>query len=387
MNSNDRFLKLTSKLGVFFIGLIITTIFLFAVEYGYRAYKNNSPEVFDIGYLATKNIHEPKPYVMYSSKPGFQQFGPPGTIEGKINNLGYLGKLPSKVKPANEFRIFILGASAAFFGNPPFSYYLEKMFQDLHQGDVKVFNFSVIAGVSRQELIRILTDIAGYQPDLIISYTGYNDLFDTGWDPRINYPHRYILSEINPVTSRSAIDFKLLPTLALSSQVMRDFFPTEIYQALIKNVLPPTLPKRNTIRPLIAKSLIQNLRLANLLSQQLGAAYFSFIQPTVFFKANKTDLEKVLASDQDMQNAQEIRSALSTEIENIKSKFNLIDASELFASESRTVFVDAVHYVNEPWAQQAVAKFIFDAVKNSVNLKKEKSNIKNLIPEEDFVFN
>lgn len=388
MKNSKQLSQVTSGIGLLFLSALFFVLILIGAELTYRRYVENKPREFDLGHLVTQDIHVAKPYVMFTSRPGYQQYGEPGFIPGQINALGYLGALPTKLKPKSEYRIFLLGGSAAFFGTPPFSISLEKLFQTNGHPEVKVFNFSVIAGVSRQELIRILTDIAGYEPDLIISYTGYNDMYDTGWDPRINYPHRYILSEANPVTARSAADYKLLPTLALSSQYLRDHYPNFIFDQLTKGIYPNYMPQRQTIRPLIAKAFIQNLRLSNNLSEQLGSKYMAFFQPTVFFKKNLTESETNLFKPQDLKIAEEALTAVQNEVRPFLKEFNFIDASNLFSDQPRTAFVDYVHYVDEPWLKEAIAKYVYENILKTVDLnKRSMAKIQNLAPEEIFTFN
>lgn len=385
---NEKLVKFTSAVGVMTLSALLCAFILYLAEKSYRLVTNTQRETPDLIQIVNQQTHVNKPYVMFTAKPGLQVYGGADQQEGKINALGYLGSLPTKVKPETEFRIFLLGGSAAFQGNPPFSVALEKLFQQAGMPQVKVFNFSVVSSVSRQELVRILTDIAGYQPDLIVSYTGYNDLFDTGWDPRINYPHRYLLYEVNPLLTKSAADYKILPNLALSSQYLRDHFGTQIFDQLAEGIYPAYVPARSTMRPLLAKALVQNLRLSKNLSTQLGSEYVAIFQPTVFFKKNKTEAEKNLIKDSDLASAEKIRETLNTEVKPYASEFDFIDASELFADEARTTFTDTVHYVNEPWATETVAQFIYNtiALKIIVN-KKRPAQLPGLTPEEDFTFN
>lgn len=330
----------------------------------------------------------PKPYVMFTSKPGFQWYGQPGFAEGQINRLGYLGPLPDQNKPKGEYRIFVLGGSAAFQGKEvqPFSVYLEHLFHESGHPEVRVFNFSVVSSVSRQELIRILVDIAGYEPDLILSYTGYNDLYDSGWDPRINYPHRYILYEANPLRSLNVSDFKILPTLALSSQFLRNYYASDIFESLTEGIVPKSLPSRNSIRPLIAKAFVQNLRESNLVSEMLGAKYIAFLQPAASFKNYLTANEKQYG-ETDLSTKKIIRASVNDEARKFSEELHFVDLSDLFSDEKREVFVDNVHYEPQAWIMKTIAQRIYSEITTTIDMKKKIApRFKNVVPEEVFTF-
>lgn len=387
MKNADKFSKFTSAVGLIFLSVLFFLFLLYLAETGYRFYTNGKNPTVNLLFVVNQQTHVNKPYVMFTARPGIQVYGSPDSEQGRINALGYLGALPDKIKPTSEYRIFLLGGSAAFQGSPPFSVKVEKLFHQAGRTNVKVFNFSVVSSVSRQELVRIMVDIAGYQPDLIISYTGYNDLFDTVWDPRVNYPHRYLLYEVNPIL-KNAKDYRLLPNLALSSQYLRDHFSDVIFDQLSEGIYPKYVPARKTMRPLIAKALIQNLRLSKSMSAQLGSEYLAILQPTVFFKKNKSEIEKSFIQADDIAMAEEIRQAVHLEVRPFQNEFKFVDGSELFADEARTVFSDCVHYVNEPWQDELIARFVYENVLSSVDLNKKKpSQLPGLLPEEDFTFN
>lgn len=382
------FSRIEKIMGRIFLGILACAIALFVCEFVYRYVRNHNRVEWNLINDAAESFHVPKPYVMFTAQPDLDG------SEGKrnINKLGYLGPLPEIKKAAEEFRIFVLGGSTVFMGDPPFVTSLEQEFHEHGLPNIKVFNFGIVSSVSRQELIRILIDIAGYRPDLIVSYSGYNDTYDFGWDPRINYPHRFILYEADPALSIGGRGYKLLPILALASQFLKDFFPKQLFNALTAGILPATFPGRWNLRDKIAKAYIQNLRWSNRISKDLGADFVAIYQPTLYFKSPVVGGEVRLNDPKSMRDARIIRAAVLHESGKLNGEFPFYDWSDLFQGTSREVFVDSVHYKDQR-AQQFIARKLFDLldpiVRRDIRKVADKaapSKMEGLVPEEEFVF-
>jgi hypothetical protein len=371
---NSRFAKFERFLGRVFIVLLASLVTIIAFELLYRAI-NKTVVYTNFRRFTSDTDHVQKPYVMFTAKPN---------PSSNINILGYKGALPTKVKPKGEYRVFFLGGSVLFYGNPNF---LEIVSRSLPE-NVKIFNLGVPSSVSRQELIRVLLDVAGYQPDLIVSFSGYNDMYDTGWDPRINYPHRFVLYEANPAL-KSVENYELLPVIALKSKFVRDYFSKELVGLLVRDMFTGKVYDRNKNRNLIADAYIQNLRLTNVLSKHLGADFISFFQPTLFFKECFSASEKEYLNLFPEVPATQIRSAVTQAIKPYKHEFTFYDLSELFKGDCTPSFKDYVH-LTDGYAQEKVANHILAYLKLAIvaENKKHDSN-KNkypkYFPEEVFV--
>jgi lysophospholipase L1-like esterase len=97
-------------------------------------------------------------------------------------------------KPANGFRVFVVGASsAAGYPYPPayaFGDWLERRLEvRLPDLSVEVVN-AAVAGYSSRRVLVALREVARYQPDLVIVYSGHNE-----WAERRYYSR---LIEMNP---------------------------------------------------------------------------------------------------------------------------------------------------------------------------------------------
>ena len=163
--------------------------------------------------------YAPFPYIMFKGEPN----------SGGYNNIGYKGSVPSKEKD-NTFRIFVLGGSSVALGNPPFSEQLEEIFHKKGYGKVRVFNFGAMSSMLGQDVVRILYEVVDFHPNLIVMYSGFNDLNHPFYtDPRPGYPFNFMIHESNPLSSKS---FRSFPwTLLLyRSSILRQFFPNFFYR-------------------------------------------------------------------------------------------------------------------------------------------------------------
>jgi hypothetical protein len=87
--------------------------------------------------------------------------------------------LRSKQKPENTFRIMISGGSVAYGQNhdETISANLERILRDsFPKQNIEVLNAGVPAYVIEQEFLLIQLALQYYQPDMILSIDGYNDL-------------------------------------------------------------------------------------------------------------------------------------------------------------------------------------------------------------------
>jgi len=187
----------------------------------------------------------PTPFVVSAPRPGW--FG-----NAYINHQQFrYGREIVLPKPAEVYRIFLTGGSVAFGGGAPgngttISGFLEKILNDslsatLHK-KIEVVNAACPAWCSTQERIWIENYLADMQPDMIISFSGNNDVhwsksgnntlfFRSYWDHFLNmvaqnvysatgngnYPE--ILSAGNTRIAPSKVSERLSRNILLSSTV------------------------------------------------------------------------------------------------------------------------------------------------------------------------
>ena len=100
--------------------------------------------------------------------------------ESILNNFGFRGPEISKEKPDNTFRIFAIGGSSTFgvevHDDETWPAFLQKKFDEIELGiNVEVINAGISAANSSTERKLIENKIVDLEPDLIITYDGWND--------------------------------------------------------------------------------------------------------------------------------------------------------------------------------------------------------------------
>ena len=114
----------------------------------------------------------------------------PFTERTNINSLGFRGPEFSEIKPANTYRIFMVGGST-MFGSGESSDgttipgILQKLFDSsTSMQKIEVINAGISGGNSLTEIRLVNDKLVSLSPDLIIVYDGWNDL-------RADYPVEY----------------------------------------------------------------------------------------------------------------------------------------------------------------------------------------------------
>jgi lysophospholipase L1-like esterase len=108
----------------------------------------------------------------------------PGTISGlgSHNRQQFRYPVDLDAKKRNEIRIFITGGSVAWGSaatgtESTIAGFMEKELRKKYPGiEIKVITAAAVGWVSTQERIWIFNRITEFEPDVIISYSGHNDL-------------------------------------------------------------------------------------------------------------------------------------------------------------------------------------------------------------------
>lgn len=113
------------------------------------------------------------PYLQNTPKPGRDRY--------QINRLGFRGEEMEEEKPHGAYRIFMLGGSTAFCGNLPYQrthcgLLQEKLRAAFPEVTIEVQNAATDWHTSQHSVIKLLTNVQDYDPDLVIIFHGINDL-------------------------------------------------------------------------------------------------------------------------------------------------------------------------------------------------------------------
>lgn len=127
------------------------------------------------------------PYNAYALKPGYVR----GEFE-RINSLGFRGEEITADKPVGTYRVVAIGGSTTFGVYVPwkdsYPYYLERDLRQRIGQNIEVINAGMTGSTTAESLHRLFTQILPLDPDMIVIYHAYNDLF-----PRVfnNYTEDY----------------------------------------------------------------------------------------------------------------------------------------------------------------------------------------------------
>jgi lysophospholipase L1-like esterase len=170
----------------------------------------------------------PAPYVMFAGLPGEQDH----------NELGYRGELPPLQKDPGEFRIFVLGGSAVYGKGPrhlTIPRHLWAMARLAGHRQVRVFNWGVVSQVSGQELATLALRTVRYAPDLVVLYSGGNDVYASYTsDPRPGYPFNFVVQQRAVGVFQEGDAASLLAGALLQANLVRQLFGTELSDAVAR---------------------------------------------------------------------------------------------------------------------------------------------------------
>ena len=102
----------------------------------------------------------------------------------------------ARPRPSKQLRIAVLGGSAVQMGSTwedtlPGS--LRAVLREAMPGhDIEVIDGGIVSCVSRQSVAELVFTVASYQPDIVVLYDGYNDLFlPITYESRPNFPYNF----------------------------------------------------------------------------------------------------------------------------------------------------------------------------------------------------
>jgi len=335
---------------LFLIGLSSLLAFM-AVEGISRKFLHPEVALIEKQYTA-KNIRRPRPYIMFKGTPHAKawkiKYVKSGLGDRVLNDLGYPGQAPVMPKPPGEFRIIVVGGSAAFMGYPAIPRLIQYQFEKEGCAQVKVYNFAVVSSVSTMELARIVFEALDYNPDMIISYSGFNDIDQPlAADPRPGYPFNYFIYESNPLLESNLKDYPLLPLLAYGSHLARVFAPGYF----LKNFADLETLRRQSgygttaWQEAIAETYVSNLVKSDKIARAFGARFIAFFQPSLYFKDVPTPEERDHMKQKHARHARRLRQMILARARTAGEKEGLrfIDLSDFFKGKNETVFRDRVH--------------------------------------------
>jgi lysophospholipase L1-like esterase len=297
-------------------------------------------------------VRQPQPYTMFGGAAHGRLAFPVGTRE-RLNGRGYRGAEPEAVKPPGEFRVFVVGGSTVFAGEPPLPVLLEGQLRQKGLTHVRCFNYGVVSSVSGMELARIVFEIADLQPDLIVLYSGANDLVSPiQYDPRPGYPFNFIAYEHNPLLQRDVAAYPTLALLAYGSNVLRAAAPSFFAERFVR--LQEARRQAGYGSPewqqAIVAHYVGNLVKSEQVSRAFGADFVAYFQPVLHFKPSLGPEERQFAAPlgELARLTRELRTRVLPELERRHAQgLTVRDLSGTFDSVAGDVFYDYIHVTLE----------------------------------------
>lgn len=229
----------------------------------------------------------------------------------------------------------------------------------------KIYCGGISGYTSSQELLKFQRDVLQLDPDIVISYSGVNDLymfpkkdeFERNGRPFIS---KFQVQFINQVLEKLKILKFGLPTPDIPD-----------WEKGGKETVFYGLKSKKTA----AQFWIDNMRMMHALSQEFGIAFFSFFQPFRFNGYYKsTPIQEIIHSRRDPSctptaSGQKIygRKAEVSEARHLIQSYDyIIDLSELFIEESE-VYFDSVHVYEK--GNQLIARNIGEFITQYIKSK------------------
>lgn len=286
-------------------------------------------------------------------------------VRDKIEGFELFGDIENK----DAINIAVLGGSTTesqlFFIKGWVPFFAEYM----HLADIptKIYCGGVSGYTSTQELLKFERDVLSLSPDIVISYSGVNDLY---MFPMENEKERFQ----KPFITKFQVQF--IKQVLEKLNYLQYGFPTPDISEWEKGGKPTVFYGLNNEKS-AASFWIDNMRMINALSKEFGIAFFSFFQPFRFNGYYKsTPTQEIIHSRRDPScnppSEGEILYGRKKEFEELRKyiqKYNFItDLSELFIGES-DIYYDSVHVYEK--GNQIIARRICDVITNYIRSKGE----------------
>ncbi len=252
----------------------------------------------------------------------------------------------------NAVKIVALGGSTTeseLFLNRGWVQFLAECLQRNHISAV-VYGGGICAYTSSQELLKLIRDVIPLKPDIVLSYSGYNDLSNF---PTIAERERYKKPFITPFQVQFVNQtLKQLKEVKYSKAIDWDIG--------VKDTVYYGLQNEKTC----SEHWIDNMRMMHTISKEFGIYFASFFQPyrdNGYYKS--TDTQNIIYRRKDTATAPAssfvpwIKENLHQIIKEIKNYDFITDFSDIFAEEEN-IYYDVVHVCER--GNQIIANKIFD---------------------------
>ncbi|MBW1706856.1 MAG: hypothetical protein JRJ86_17130 [Deltaproteobacteria bacterium] len=293
----------------------------------------------------------PTPFVGNAPKPGKHNNASINSMQLRVENEVLIPK------PSNVYRIFMTGGSTAYGSGAPdqqrtIAGYLEKILNEkLNSSTNKRYEVLTAANpawASTHERIMIENRLSELEPDMVISFSGNNDVH---W----GYKGRNIL------WFRAYADDFFLGLINRAYKISG-------YGNLVDVPETEPLPADPS---LVAARIVKNVTLSSYVLSLKKAKYFFFLQPTLAVsKKGLTDNERRLLDDKKEKDQKEkayflrCYASMNSRLKDLKiDNFRFVNLSDMFddMGEKEHIFLDSYHFGDK--GNELAARNIFRQIK------------------------
>lgn len=297
-----------------------------------------------------------------------------------FSRFEYGEREPAKSK--DEIRIFMLGGSTVEYGNPPLPELVEKELRRRGFGSVRVLNYGVISQNSSQELAHLVFHVLDSEPDIVVLYSGGNDIMDPLlYDPRPGYPFNFLAYE-NNVLFKDSREYPWFALMAYGSEMFRHLRRGYFLEKFGQFSFWRTNANygSDAWSENIAGIYAGNLAKAGRICRAYDVEYIAFLQPVIFYKrVLVSDTEKNILKGWPSVEANlvghyipDVRDRILNKIraEQKRHVFEFHDLSGIFYDSEHAVFRDYIHVDDE--ANQKIALAICDRLTGAIQRRLKK---------------
>jgi lysophospholipase L1-like esterase len=331
-------------------------ILLFAIELGAKVFdwqqNYDQPPCDFIGNTALKNIEETAQYQICKDHnslkylvDGILKFVPNQHMETiDINSHGFRGPEFSEEKQSDVYRVFFVGGSTSFGAASSESDTIPTLIQNeinnLDTGlKIEIINAGISSAYSFTEKYLIQNDLAKFQPDLIIIYSGGNDSHN-----RYNetyHPHTVSSNQTNISPTFIQVIKKIITDVDYKTPIILSKILTNV-----SNVIPVSESSKNQVQELWTTRMNETCNTNN----DLGIETIVFVQPMLGSGDKQlSDSEKIeILKYNDIYNYHpvtlEILNNMADSLNTLETTCDAVyDLTLIYDDIDETIYLDWIH--------------------------------------------
>lgn len=212
--------------------------------------------------------------------------------------------------------------------------------------DATIYNGAITGYSSSQEYLKLNRDVFNLNPDIVISFSGYNDVIENSYVSGFPYLHKYELKFYDFLLTNSR--------LAPDSMFVRNL-----------DTITHGIPSKNRDFQIW----IENMDRMNAICTLHGVNFFAFLQPMMddadSFVTETS--ERIIKAFIDKTNSIQLSENVKTFVQNVRlSEYNgkyIRDITKIFAGQ-KDMFYDTCHYTEK--GNKLIAECVFKNIENAL---------------------